>query len=665
MHFLFPQFLFALLLTAVPVLIHLFNFRRYKKVVFSDVRFLKSLIEENKKQQTLKKWLILFTRMLLIACLVLAFARPYFPSNLAQTASPSLVHCFYIDNSFSMQALSKDGSLLDISKGKVKQLLNAYPETDLFQLLSNDFEGKHQRLVNKKEFIQMLEELKPGQTHRNFRELTQRHKSLLDGKPSEVFWLSDFQENMAVAFPDQDSSMDLHLIPIQGNVSSNVWIDSAWFAEPVLKIGSGNTLKVMLKNGGETDFENQPMVLKLDGVQKMIQNVSCKKGSSQEISINFPLADSKWHGLSVSLTDYPLTFDDTWFLSAKAIDGLDVLLIQDENRSAELNKVYRLDSFYRVQNVDKGKLNFATFPQQAAIVLFELNEISSGLAVELQKYLKMGGVVAFIPHSKPQDLASIQSFFSGLNLRMDPFVSQRNQVTEVETGDPMFKQVFTKVPELTNLPWVNGYWPFTSTGVGFKTILKLGNEMPLVAKTKFGKGQCFIFANNLQAANGNLSKHALFVPLMLNIPFQKNNPVPASYLIGKQDRVTLTGVRGGGLLQMKLGNETWVLEENVKEGVIEARLNDQMKMAGVYEVLDQGTEISKIALNYSRGESEQGFLDVEQLAEKLHATLNQEDTSVLSASLQNDKQNKQLAYYFLLLALLFLMIETALLRFMK
>jgi len=321
-----------------------------------------------------------------------------------------------------MQALSKEGSLFDISKNKVKQLLNAYPENDLFQLLSNDFEGKHQRLVNKKEFIQMLDELKPGQTHRNFRELALRHKSLLDGKTAEVFWLSDFQENMAAAYPEKDSSVDLHLIPIQGDVTSNVWIDSAWFSEPVLKIGTGNTLKVLLKNGGETDFENQPLVLKIDGIQKMIQNVSCKKGSSQEVSISFPLPDAKWHGLSISLTDYPLIFDDTWHLATKATDGLDVLIIQDENRSPDLNKVYSLDSFYRIQNVDKGKLNFASFPKQAAIILNELTDIPSGLGTELQKYLRVGGVVVFIPASKFQNLASTQTFFSGLNLKFDPFV---------------------------------------------------------------------------------------------------------------------------------------------------------------------------------------------------------------------------------------------------
>ncbi|MCX6185937.1 MAG: BatA domain-containing protein, partial [Bacteroidetes bacterium] len=79
MQFVYPGFLFALFAISIPIIIHLFNFRRYKKIVFSDIRFLKQVIEKNQKQQNIKNWLVLLCRILAISFLVIAFAQPYLP----------------------------------------------------------------------------------------------------------------------------------------------------------------------------------------------------------------------------------------------------------------------------------------------------------------------------------------------------------------------------------------------------------------------------------------------------------------------------------------------------------------------------------------------------------------------------------------------------------
>ena len=81
MLFAFPTFLFALFAIAIPILIHLFQLRRYKKIVFSDIRFLKQITEQNQKQRNIKEWIILAARCLALACLVFAFAKPFIPLN--------------------------------------------------------------------------------------------------------------------------------------------------------------------------------------------------------------------------------------------------------------------------------------------------------------------------------------------------------------------------------------------------------------------------------------------------------------------------------------------------------------------------------------------------------------------------------------------------------
>lgn len=104
MQFLFPVFLFALAALAIPVIIHLFYFRRFKKVYFTNVKFLKEVKEETSARSKLRNLLVLLMRMLAIACLVSAFAQPFIPQKNTEVEKGTKAVSVFIDNSFSMQA---------------------------------------------------------------------------------------------------------------------------------------------------------------------------------------------------------------------------------------------------------------------------------------------------------------------------------------------------------------------------------------------------------------------------------------------------------------------------------------------------------------------------------------------------------------------------------
>jgi len=157
MEFVNPLFLFGLLAIGVPILIHLFNFRKYKRVYFTNVRFLRELKEQTKKRSQLRHLIILLLRILAIICLAVAFSQPYIPfsKNRVKADSRNAVSV-YIDNSFSMEAMGSKGPLLEEARQKAREIAGAYKSTDIFQVLTNDFEGKHQRLVSRDEFYRML-----------------------------------------------------------------------------------------------------------------------------------------------------------------------------------------------------------------------------------------------------------------------------------------------------------------------------------------------------------------------------------------------------------------------------------------------------------------------------------------------------------------------------
>src|ERR1700741_496666 len=155
MNFLFPTFLIGLVAIAIPIIIHLFNFRKYKKVYFTNVQFLKELKQESDSKSKLKELLILAMRILAITVLVFAFAQPFIPGKSKVNQGEKAIS-IYIDNSFSMENTNKKGTLLENAKQLATEIVGSFNASDKFQLITSDFEGKHQRFLSKEEFIEQL-----------------------------------------------------------------------------------------------------------------------------------------------------------------------------------------------------------------------------------------------------------------------------------------------------------------------------------------------------------------------------------------------------------------------------------------------------------------------------------------------------------------------------
>lgn len=131
MGFVFPLVLAGLAALAIPVIIHLFYFRRYKKVYFTNVRFLKELQEEKSHTDRLRKLLVLASRLAVILLLVFAFAQPFLGGNKAQLGRANVA--IYIDNSYSMGLTDGNIPLLEEARSKARDIVQAYtPPTALY-----------------------------------------------------------------------------------------------------------------------------------------------------------------------------------------------------------------------------------------------------------------------------------------------------------------------------------------------------------------------------------------------------------------------------------------------------------------------------------------------------------------------------------------------------
>ncbi|MCB0788955.1 MAG: BatA domain-containing protein, partial [Flavobacteriales bacterium] len=126
MAFATPGFLWALTALAIPILIHLFQLRRFKRLDFPNVHLLKDLSERSRARRKLRHLAVLLARCAALAFLVLAFARPYLPGRDPGPADGARTIALYIDNSFSMDGENANGRLLDQARAMASDVISTY-----------------------------------------------------------------------------------------------------------------------------------------------------------------------------------------------------------------------------------------------------------------------------------------------------------------------------------------------------------------------------------------------------------------------------------------------------------------------------------------------------------------------------------------------------------
>ena len=157
-----PNILWGLISLVIPIIIHLFNFKRFKPIYFSNLKFLKDITADNKNRSKIKSWLLLLTRLLALACLVIAFAQPYIPSKHTTTTNnkqQNIAH-IYVDNSFSMNAETDKGIAIEIAKAKAIELVNSFSDDTQFKIINNDKKGRLP-FLNRESAISRIQEIQP------------------------------------------------------------------------------------------------------------------------------------------------------------------------------------------------------------------------------------------------------------------------------------------------------------------------------------------------------------------------------------------------------------------------------------------------------------------------------------------------------------------------
>jgi len=676
MKFANPAFLYALGVLAIPILIHLFNFRRYKTLYFSSLRFLKNIEEETKSTQKLKHILVLITRCLAFICLVLAFAQPYVPIGDNKVKGKNYLQSFYVDNSFSMQAMGVQGELLSEAKESTKSIINAAQPNTNFIILTNALSGLERRILSKQEALDKIDKINISPERKNISDVIKLHKELINKKNknaiNQFILLSDFQENQTdISSTEIDSTVIYQLLQLQPQNTSNLFVDTLWFNSPLRKINKNNELNVRVRNTSSSAKKNVELTLNLgDYSRNMLVDIDPNSESIKTFNYtDKELGDKNGY---IEINDEQMYFDDKLFFSYTLKKSLNVLILNNEESLKNSSWVYETDDYYSVQNLNFKQAQRQQILNSDLLILNGLNQLSSGQRTLYEEFVNAGGSLFIIP-GIDLNTSSFNQFFSKYNL--PTYSSLKNNslsLNKLNLEDEFYSGVFQKKPRRVDLPELMQYYPFVqNSGVNAINLISFQNNSPYLIKSN---NQYKIYAINspLQKNFSNIIEHSMFSTVLLKIGelAQRNNAIYSTLGKNSTYKLRLTNMDDKAI---HIKNNTIdvipaMFRNNnyVELSLDEKQLNNNLKN-GIYTI-EQGMDtIGNLALNYSREESSLNYTPLEQIENELKnlgASKVNGNTIVNAEEIAQLDLEKPQTYWriLLFLSLVFLIIEMLILR---
>lgn len=674
MQFLYPNMLYALFALIIPIIIHLFNFRRHKTVYFSNTSILKTIEQENKKTKKLKDIIVLITRMLFIAALVVAFAYPYKKNNNAINNNVDNLIAVYIDNSMSMQSHSSEKTLFDDARSSAVKLVENLNQAQKFVLLSNDRNPVNEYPMNKDEMLIRLNEMQSESapaTFENIYNSLQFIKKKNNFKSASLFVYSDFQKNMMkVDELKNDTTIQIVVFPLKSDFQNNIYIDSVWIQSPVLQKNLTNEINARVVNETSTDIKGLPVNFSLDGNVVAYTTVDVVANSHSDVNMQFVIENDGDKRAKVAIQDSPITFDDEYNLVLKVRPSINVVEIANSQNSY-LELLFGGDALVNYQamnpyNIDQNVVNNAQM-----IVLDADADVNATLQQSLLDFAAQGGSLVVFNNEETDN----SLLYDKLGIAPKSLDDNVSKIEYVARKNSFFDDVFVKFPENAALPEVRKHIRFDIRNNNVLNIVSLQNGDPFVMMSRVEKGRAFVFSVPLDEEWSNFASHALFVPLMYKMALIGGGMSDLSYTLGRDkyhniNEMTLL-VDDKVCVRSENGlYETYPLVEN--RGKLKyLYFFEDLPASGFYNIYKNDEYVSTMAWNDNRNESNMSFYDKDDM----YRIFKEKELNLL-ATIDYDEINSEkmmevvirdtaLWKIFIITALILLLIEILVLRFWK
>lgn len=640
MQFKHPEILYALFLLLIPIFIHLFQLRRFQKVAFTNVAFLKKINIQTRKSSQLKKWLTLLMRLLAMAALIFAFAQPFTASKTALKNEKETV--IYIDNSFSMQAKGNQGPLLERA---LQDLFENSASTEKLSWFTNNTQRKNTSAQDfKNEILSVTysqNQLTPSQVLLKANQLFSNEKDVI----KRLIYISDFQQKEA--FPTISEDIILDAVQLKPVKHSNIAIDSVYITS---KNASAIQLQVKVSKSGD-DVSEAP--ISLYNNNKLVAKTAVNFSTSKNGTVTFDIDNSEEFTGKFQVADPNLTFDNTLFFNINKPEKIKVLAINEANGNF-LKRLLEKEEFQFTQQTFKT-LNYNEIPNQNFIILNELEEIPASLSTALKSFSDNGGSILIIPNPEV-DVNSYNNQLLTLGFGSISTVnSQEKKISNIVFSHPLFKDVFEK--EVTNFqyPKVSSFYTISTNAT---PAIRFEDNQPFLLQ----KNKTYLFTSAINKENSNFQNSPLIVPTIYNMALQ-SLPLPhLYYTIGEQNSVAVPVKLGQNeILKIKDSISQFIPLQQTKANYVLITTTEEPTNAGNYQIVKENESLENISYNYSRSESELLYLNPDEWnAVNVYNSIDNLFESITEANSINSFWK-----WFAIFALLFLLFEMLILKFIK
>ena len=596
--FLYPDFLWALILLILPVIIHLIAVRRYKQVQFSDISLLKEISDQGIAKKRLQDLLILCLRVLILAALVFAFAVP-FQDNSQQTKEQ--MHWIIIDNSLSMSA-GKDGETnFAVTKSAVNHLLNNLDESSQIVVASYDLNSINLEplLLNlSKEKVEALQISPIANSTEDIAFLIGDRLQQDTSKQHLIYWFTDLQDSFPVALLPVEAQ--LKVFYASNGLEENLAIDSVWFNDPLRNIQGEEQLLVRVKNYGDEGIEKLKLTLTVNGVPQI--SLIDLNGSSEVVdTVSFLVPQEDWVQLKVEIPNDPYLFDNVFNLTYQLERKTRLLVItEEESVEAVFRSVFKTEPKVELTFVSPLTVDFAELNEFGTIVLGELNAISSGLREVVFSAVSRNRSKLVVLCDPEGDAKDYETLFNQLQvgsaLRTDSTLSE---IRQIGLNNRYFDDVFEdrKDPGVNKvkMPSYQGLFLLERVDPSKQVVLLTNDNWPAMIVGE----NVHLFLGGISEKRGSWRKSPLIVPVLYKAVFEKELTSSYQFVIGANQVLKLkqsdiaVAFNSPGQFNFT-SNPHGPLKNQV---LIGANFEDD----GCYQMI-QEKDTGFVALNYNRAE---------------------------------------------------------------
>lgn len=661
--FLYPNFLWGLSLVAIPVLIHLFNFRKYKTVYYPNVSLLKEVQQESKKTKSVRNWLVLLLRILAVIFLVLTFA---YPIEKSKGKKGQQIVSLYIDNSFSMDAVGLEGNKFLLAKSFADQIIKKFEPNTKFQIITNDFLSKHQFFYSRDKVLDLISEIPISNKTKNIQSVLNRQLSLINEQENSnpnIYLISDFQalKDSILLNPD---SIPLSMCLVASGENKNVGIDSVWFDSPIrTKIGA-EKVQVKITNYSKEYFKSLPIYLEINKkVTQQVVELEANQSETFSFTYNQP-KDSIING-RVYIDDANLLFDNSLYFSYPLKRKTNVYVISDSEEFINTtNKLFTNDSSITYHSVKPLNIDYSQLEKQNLIILGEIKKISDGLISELKKISKQGSSIAFFPSGNGNlvDYKNLSNVFGGFSL--EAVDTSESQIETLLVAHSFFNNVFKKQKISINtkkaFPILRKHFP-----------ISVSSAQPLIFKTNgtpylIKSNNLYFFSSGISSENSGLKSHALVVPLFYQLVFNAIKSSQIQYFTDDYINVKTLALENSNIIEIQMKDKP-TYKTQVQKETRSIVLPANFQFIGHYSVVQNDMITDAFSVNNNRSESKnisQQITNLKALSEQdknvgLYYVSSGNVEQILNKSLQSQTYWK----FLLIIAFVCLILEMLVIRF--